>query len=111
MYKLNTQFKKIIADTITPVSIYLKVRDQFPNSILLENSDYRATDNSFSYVCFNPIASIKVVEEKVIQEFPDGSSSSIDIDEATDLPAVIDRFSKQFDDDLDQKFKFICKLW
>ena len=64
-YKLTTYSKKIIADTITPVSVYLKVRDKFPNSILLESSDYHANDNSFSYICFNPIASIKVQNNSI----------------------------------------------
>ncbi len=107
MYTLKTQYKKIIADTITPVSIYLKVRDQFPNSILLENSDYRATDNSFSYVCFNPIASIKVVDEQVLQQFPDGSTTTISIDETTNIPELFDGFSRKFEDDLTERFKFI----
>ena len=40
-YELKTYYKKILADTITPVSVYLKIRDKFPNSILLESSDYR----------------------------------------------------------------------
>jgi anthranilate synthase component 1 len=47
-YKLHSTTKKIVADTFTPVSIYLKIRDKFPNSILLESSDYHAKDNSFS---------------------------------------------------------------
>jgi len=38
--KINTYHKKIFADTITPVEVYLKIRDIFPNSLLLENSDY-----------------------------------------------------------------------
>ena len=38
--KINTYSKKIIADTITPVEVYLKIRDSYPNSILLESSDY-----------------------------------------------------------------------
>ena len=50
-FSLYTYHKKILADTITPVSIYLKIRDKFPNSILLESSDYHANDNSFSYTC------------------------------------------------------------
>ena len=63
-FNLYTHYKKILADTITPVSIYLKIRDNYPNSILLESSDYHANDNSFSYICFNPIASIKVENVK-----------------------------------------------
>ncbi len=59
-FNLNTHYKQILADTITPVSVYFKIRDKFPNSLLLESSDYHGNDNSFSYICFNPIASIKV---------------------------------------------------
>ncbi len=75
MYQLKTHYEKILADTITPVSIYLKIRDKYPNSVLLESSDYHANDNSFSYICCNPIASIKVENELITQKFPDGSQS------------------------------------
>ena len=68
-YKLNTNFKQILADTMTPVSVYLKIRDKFPNSILLESSDYHGNENSFSYICFNPIASIKVENQKIVSYF------------------------------------------
>ncbi len=74
-FNLYTHYKKILADTITPVSIYLKIRDKYPNSILLESSDYHANDNSFSYICFNPIATIKVENETIFQTFPDGSET------------------------------------
>ncbi len=106
-YNLKSKYKKIIADTITPVSIYLKVRDQYPNSILLENSDYRATDNSFSYVCFNPIALIKVAEEIVTQQFPEETTTQIEITKTTNIPEIFHEFSRKFSVDLDEKFKFI----
>ncbi len=95
-FELKTHYKKILADTITPVSVYLKVRDRFPNSILLESSDYHANDNSFSYICCNPIAYIKVQDEKIIQQFPDGSFEETKIKGDTDLTAVIDRFATRF---------------
>ena len=79
-YKLQTNYKQILADTITPVSVYLKIRDKFPNSILLESSDYHANDNSFSYICFNPIAVIKVENQKIEMNYPDGFSEIIPID-------------------------------
>ena len=49
-YKLNSNHKKIIADTLTPVSAYLKLRDLFPNSLLLESSDYDGRTNNYSYI-------------------------------------------------------------
>jgi len=68
-YALKTYSKKLLADTITPVSVYLRLRDRFPNSLLLESSDYHANDNSFSYICCNPIASIKVDRNQLFSNF------------------------------------------
>ncbi|MCW5517754.1 anthranilate synthase component I family protein [Muriicola sp. Z0-33] len=95
-YQLTTYYKRILADTITPVSVYLKVRDRFPNSILLESSDYRANDNTFSYVCCNPIASIKIQNETIIQHYPDNTSETEAITADTDVPAIIHNFAKKF---------------
>ena len=104
-YQLKSFYKKIIADTITPVSVYLKIRDRFPNSLLLESSDYHGTDNSFSYICFNPIASIKIADEKIETQFPDGTNSVSEIKSDTNIPLTIEDFGKQFQsEDLDFKF-------
>jgi anthranilate synthase component 1 len=103
-FQLKTHFKKILADTITPVSIYLKIRDKFPNSILLESSDYHANDNSFSYICFNPIATIKVENEVVTQKFPD---NSITTNKASNVTEQIQEFTQRFKADEDLDFKFI----
>ncbi|MDT0559614.1 anthranilate synthase component I family protein [Ichthyenterobacterium sp. W332] len=105
-FSLYTHYKKILADTITPVSIYLKIRDRFPNSILLESSDYHANDNSFSYICFNPIASIKVENDRIEQVFPDGSTKSNNADNV-DVTYEIHKFTQRFKVDSDTDFKFI----
>lgn len=106
MYTLKTHYKKILADTITPVSVYLKIRDKFPNSILLESSDYHANDNSFSYICCNPIASIKVENETITQRFPDGSKEVTEITADTDVTEIIHNFGQQFKT-TQNGFKFI----
>lgn len=106
LYQLHSHQKKILADTITPVSVYLKIRDRFPNSILLESSDYHANDNSFSYVCCNPIASIKIENEIVTQQFPDGTINETPIDETTDVVNMIHEFGQNFKVQ-DNDFKFI----
>ena len=107
-YQLHTNYKQILADTITPVSVYLKIRDKFPNSILLESSDYHANDNSFSYICFNPIASIKVENNTIETHFPDGFSEITPIDSNVNVVKEIEKFSNQF---LTEKsdFKFISQ--
>lgn len=103
-FSLYTHYKKILADTITPVSIYLKIRDKFPNSILLESSDYHANDNSFSYICFNPIASIKVDDTSITQKFPDGSEMKNKVRNVTEM---IHKFTKRFKVKSEKEFKFI----
>ncbi|TDT39601.1 anthranilate synthase component 1 [Maribacter spongiicola] len=105
-YQFKTYHKKILADTMTPVSVYLKIRDRFPNSILLESSDYHANNNSFSYICCNPIASIKVENEIITKQFPDGTIEETQITTDTNVVAVIDTFSKTFKADSND-FKFI----
>ncbi|WP_048330903.1 anthranilate synthase component I family protein [Bizionia psychrotolerans] len=106
-FSLYTHYKKILADTITPVSVYLKIRDKFPNSILLESSDYHANDNTFSYICCNPIASISVKNEEITQNFPDGSSLIHKISKKENVVESIHKFTKRFKIHSDTDFKFI----
>ncbi|MBL7839702.1 MAG: anthranilate synthase component I family protein [Cyclobacteriaceae bacterium] len=72
-YKIVTHSKKLLSDTLTPVNIYLKLRDVFAGSILLESSDYHGQENSLSMICCEPIASFKVRKNAVEFRFPDGN--------------------------------------
>jgi anthranilate synthase component 1 len=105
-FSLYTHYKKILADTITPVSIYLKIRDKFPNSILLESSDYHANDNSFSYICCNPIASIEVKNGSIYQNYPDGSSK-VNHTKTVGVVEEIQKFTQRFKVQTNEQFKFI----
>ena len=106
-YALKTYSKKLLSDTLTPVSVYLRLRDKFPNSLLLESSDYHANDNSFSYICCNPIASIKIEKESIIRQFPDGKNEEVIISEATHIPEILQQFASSFEVDASENFKFI----
>jgi len=105
-YKLHTQYKQILADTITPVSIYLKIRDKLPNSLLLESSDYHGNDNSFSYICCNPMANIKVENELITTTFPDGISTEKAFENPNDVIESIQEFAGRFESE-SHDFKFI----
>ena len=105
-YKLHTHYKQILADTITPVSIYLKIRDKFPNSLLLESNDYHSNANSFSYICCNPIGSIKVENEIITTTFPDGISTQKSIENQNNVVESIQEFASQFSTE-STDFKFI----
>ena len=105
-FALKTEHKKILADTITPVSVYLKLRDVFPNSLLLESSDYHANNNDFSYICCNPIASIELKNNILTTHFPDKSLEVEKVNSMLDIPERIHKFSQQFESER-FPFKFI----
>ncbi len=95
-YKIKTNIKEILADTITPVSIYLRIRNAFPNSLLLESSDYHTSENSYSFICLNPVASFIVEKGKSIQYYPDGTQILNDLKD-------IKSFNKHFNE-------FLCSF-
>ena len=72
IFKLETTVKKLLADTITPVNIYLKLRDVFAGSVLLESSDYHGNENSLSFICCEPIASFVLDGTQVAITMPNG---------------------------------------
>ncbi len=104
-FPILTKYRKRLADTITPVSIYLQIRDRFANPILLESSDYHGQENSYSYICFNPLATFifnaGVVEEKL----PFGETIIYDINEEQNLVDSLRAFGNKFET-LPDKFKF-----
>ncbi|WP_428328041.1 anthranilate synthase component I family protein [Mucilaginibacter sp.] len=75
-YKIITTHKKMLADTTTPVSIYLRLRDVFPNSLLLESSDYHSRENSLSYVCCEPISGFVLNNGELKITYPDGTEEN-----------------------------------
>jgi len=83
-----------LADTLTPVSLYLKIRDLFPRSILLESSDYHGGRDNFSFICLEPLAGIIVDQGSVKQMFPGEDSRII---EGADIPAILDEFVSKFE--------------
>ncbi|MBL4653461.1 MAG: anthranilate synthase component I family protein [Flavobacteriales bacterium] len=93
-YKINVKSIKILADTITPVGVYLKIRDRFPKSIMLESSEYNSKENSFSFICFNPIASFKVENEKLSISYPDDKSIEL---KAEDVFTALNSFINVFE--------------
>ncbi|RKD20221.1 anthranilate synthase component I [Pelobium manganitolerans] len=106
-FKLNVSYKKLLADTTTPVSIYLRLRDVFPNSLLLESSDYHSRENSTSYVCCDPVASISVTKGKLSKSYPDDSVETSEPG-TFNLVDEVYRFRKSFESNADTDLKFIA---
>jgi anthranilate synthase component 1 len=96
VFKIKTYRKKILADTLTPVSIYQKIRDKYSNSVLLESSDYGANDNSYAYVCFNPISSFKVYNNLIEKKYPDNSTQQTKLTKTNLVVNELDDYFKIF---------------
>lgn len=97
-YKITTKHKKLLADTTTPVSTYLRLRDVFPNSLLLESSDYHSRENSMSYVCCVPIGGLVLDNDQLKISYPDGSEEQFGAG-SFDLIDKINQFTGSFETD------------
>lgn len=95
MYKFKTISKKLLSDLHTPVSLYLKLRDVYPKSVLLESSDFHGNENSLSFIALRPLASIGINAGKSTKIYPDGEE---DIKFLNDEYSVSDALNDFLDD-------------
>jgi anthranilate synthase component 1 len=98
-YKLKTYSKRLLADTITPVNIYLKLRDVFAASILLESSDYHGNENSLSFICCDLLATFKVVNNQVEIRYPEKEVEKIQISKTGQVAELLEKFKHSFQPD------------
>ena len=78
-FKYTTISKTILADLYTPVGVYMRLRDLYPQSALMESSDYHDANNSRSFIGINPIASVAIGHELATITFPDGSKEEHEV--------------------------------
>jgi anthranilate synthase component I len=96
MFKIQTTTKRLLADTFTPVSIYLTIRDQYSESVLLESTDFRSVENCFSFVGIDPIARFIAQGNQVTETFTDGSKKTLTVENKDVLP-LFKTFMTQFE--------------
>jgi len=94
--KLKTYSKRLLADTITPVNIYLKLRDVFAGSILLESSDYHGNENSLSFICCDLIATFRVIAGQAEIRYPQREVEKIVLTESGQVAKLLDQFKNSF---------------
>ena len=94
-FNYTTNCKTILADLYTPVGVYMRLRDIYPQSALMESSDYHDKDNSRSFIGINPIASVAIAQGEAVISFPNGSQEQHIINKeygtAEAIHALIDR--------------------
>lgn len=96
----------MLADVLTPVSIYLKLRDKYANSFLLESSDYHGAENSYSYVCCNPMATFSLKNDVLDITWPSGQIEQKILDNPKQAINELNTFMNAFEVE-DSEFKFI----
>ena len=96
-FEYTTNSRTILADLYTPVGVYMRLRDIYPQSALMESSDYHDANNSRSFIGINPIASVAIGHGEATVSFPDGSSERHEVnkDYRSDkaIHALIDHIS------------------
>ncbi|MBP3942064.1 anthranilate synthase component I family protein [Sphingobacteriaceae bacterium WQ 2009] len=97
-FNFNTKYTQLLADTTTPVSIYLRMRDVFPNSLLLESSEYQSRDNNISYICCQPIAGIVLDKQELRIDYPQ-QETIVKPRGAINLKEEVSTFRKAFSND------------
>ncbi len=91
---IGVNSRTMLADLQTPVGIYLKIRDLYTNSVLLESSDYHGVENSYSYIGFCPIGGISVNQFMIKEEYPDGSKIETPVTSKLTVAERFDAFLK-----------------
>ena len=95
LFQYKTTSRTILADLYTPVGVYMRLRDIYPQSALMESSDYHEKDNSRSFIGINPLASVAIGHGKATVTFPDGSTEAHEVNKAyrsdKAIHALIDR--------------------
>ena len=108
-FNYTTHNKQVLGDLHTPVSIYLKVRDMYPQSALMESSDYHADENSMSYIALCPLASIGVNHGIVTTTLPDNTREEEALTASFTVEKAINRFINQFH--VEGADKKVCGLY
>ena len=95
---IHTICKKLLADVFTPVGIYLRLRDRFRDTILLESTDHHAAENSFSFICINAVGGIEITSTKSIEfKLPAQAPEKVAIKNITEVPQLLWDFMQRFD--------------
>ena len=94
MNTITTKTKQLLSDTITPVALYLKIRDRFPGSLLLESGDYHGGDHSLSYLCLQPIAGFIVQNGIAHVSLPGDKTKEYVVENPEQITQLMDDFGK-----------------
>ena len=99
----------MLADMYTPVSVYMRLRDIYPQSVLMESSDYHDSNNSRSFIAINPVGNVSISHGKAICTFPDGTTTTKDVTNEYKADIAINEFIQHFS--VEGEEKSVCGLY
>jgi anthranilate synthase component 1 len=95
---LRTSVKKLLADIYTPVGIYLRLRDRFRDTVLLESTDHHAAENSWSFIGVNAFAGIEIIDTQNLEfKLPGNPPQKVQIKNTQDVPGITWEFMQRFE--------------
>jgi anthranilate synthase component 1 len=96
--EIKTEFKKMLADVHTPVGIYLRLRDRFRDTILLESADFHTQDNSYSFIGINAIAGIEIRNMGLVEyKLPGQKPEKLELKGVKQVPELLHDFLRRFE--------------
>jgi anthranilate synthase component 1 len=95
--QIQTTVKRLLADVYTPVGIYLRLRDRFRDTILLESTDHHAAENSYSFICINAIGGIEIKEKVVETKLPNQNPERANLSGNEDLQQILWNYMQRFE--------------
>ncbi|MCI6473125.1 MAG: anthranilate synthase component I family protein [Bacteroidales bacterium] len=105
----TTHVRRMLADMYTPVSVYMRLRDIYPQSALMESSDYHDSNNSRSFIAINPVGNVSISHGKAICTFPDGTTTTKDVTNEYKADIAINEFIQHFS--IEGEEKSVCGLY
>jgi anthranilate synthase component 1 len=103
--ELQTRCKQMLADVYTPVGIYMRLRDRFRDTVLLESTDHHAAENSWSFICVNAIAGIEMIDASTLEyKLPAQKPERLHIKNKKEVPTLLWDFMKRFETSISSPF-------
>jgi anthranilate synthase component I len=96
--EIHTSCKQMLADVFTPVGMYLRLRDRFRDTVLLESTDFHAADSSYSFIAVNAIAGMEITSTRSIEfKYPGQKPERVEINNVQEVPQLLWDFMQRFE--------------
>ena len=102
---IRTNVRRYLADTVTPVTLFLKARDHYTEPVLLENNDFRSKEDCYSFLGFDVIGSFQVQEGRIRESFPGEAARELPVEDVTTVPTAMRAFLQRFDVQYETPYK------